>query len=52
MNKILIAAVFLLVLWVVLRVTLAVTGIFLHLLWIIAIILGVLWLLGKIRGAK
>jgi hypothetical protein len=50
MSKLLILAVFLLVLWIVLRVALAVTGVFLHLLWIIAIILALLWLFGKIRG--
>lgn len=50
MNKVLILAVFLLILWVVLRVALAVTGAFLHLLWIVAVILAVLWLFGKLRG--
>jgi hypothetical protein len=34
----------LLVLWVAARVTLAVTGFFLHLLWILAVIAFVLWL--------
>jgi hypothetical protein len=50
MSKILILAVFLLVLWVILRLALALTGVFLHLLWIAAIILAVMWLVGKIRG--
>lgn len=50
MSKVLILAIFLLVLWVVLRVALAVTGLFLHLLWIFAIILAVMWLIGKLRG--
>jgi hypothetical protein len=48
--KLLIIAVFLLVAWALLRFTLAVTGAFLHLLWIIAIIMLVMWLIGKIRG--
>ncbi len=52
MNKLLGLAVFLLILWVVLRVALAVTGAFLHLLWIVAIVLAALWLLGKLRGFK
>lgn len=52
MNKVLVLAVFLLVLWVILRVALTVTGVFLHLLWILAIILAVLWLVGKLRGSK
>jgi hypothetical protein len=50
MNKVLILALFLMIVWVVLRVALAVTSAFLHLLWIIAIILAVLWLFGKLRG--
>lgn len=52
MSKLLVAAVFLLILWVVLRVALAITGVLLHLLWIIPIILVVLWLVGKVRGPK
>lgn len=50
MSKILVLAVFLLILWVILRVALAVTGAFLHLLWIAAVILAAMWLIGKIRG--
>ena len=52
MNKLLSLAVLLLVIWVILRVALAVTGVALHLLWIIAVVLAVLWLVGKIRGTK
>lgn len=52
MSKLLSLAVFLLILWVILRVALAVTGVFLHLLWIIAVVLAVLWLIGKLRGGK
>ena len=50
MSSLLGTALFFLVLWIVLRVALAVTGVFLHLLWIIAIVLAVLWLVGKLRG--
>lgn len=50
MSKLLILAIFLMILWVILRIALAITGVFLHLLWIIAIILAVLWLVGKLRG--
>lgn len=50
--KLLSIAVVLLILWVILRVALAVTGVFLHALWIIAVILVVLWLIGKMRGGK
>lgn len=52
MSKLLLLAAVLLILWVVLRVALAVTGAFLHLFWIIAVILAVLWLIGKLRGSK
>ena len=52
MSKLLVLAIFLMILWVILRVALAVTGVFLHLLWIIAIILAILWLLEKLRGGK
>ncbi|MEX1048958.1 MAG: hypothetical protein WED15_05495 [Akkermansiaceae bacterium] len=48
--KLLVLALVLLVAWVVLRFTLAVTGVFLHLLWIAALVMVALWLIGKIRG--
>jgi hypothetical protein len=52
MSKVLLLAVVLLIAWVILRVALAVTGAFLHLLWIIAVVLAVMWLVGKLRGSK
>ncbi len=52
MSKLLAIAIFLLILWVILRVALALTGVFLHVLWILAIILAVMWLIGKFRGGK
>ncbi|MEO7099367.1 MAG: hypothetical protein ABI162_08390 [Luteolibacter sp.] len=51
MNAMLGVAIFLLILWVVLKLILMVTGGFLHLLWIAAVVLFVLWLLGRLRGA-
>jgi len=50
MSRILVLAILLVILWLVLRVALAVTGVFLHLLWIFAIILAVMWLIAKLRG--
>ncbi|MES2658507.1 MAG: hypothetical protein V4689_07810 [Verrucomicrobiota bacterium] len=50
MNSLLATAILLLILWIILRVALAVTGVFLHLFWVIAVILAVLWLVGKLRG--
>ncbi len=52
MSKLLGIAIFLLVLWVVLWVALKITGVFLHLLWVVAIILFVMWVIGKVRGTK
>lgn len=49
MNAIAGLAVFLLILWVVLRVALAVTSGLLHLLWILALVMLVFWLVGKLR---
>jgi hypothetical protein len=52
MSKLLGLAVFLLFLWVILRVALAITGAFLHLIWMAAVILALLWLVGKLRDSK
>jgi len=52
MSKLLILAVFLVILWVILRVALALTGVFLHLLWVAAIVLAIIWLVGKLRGGS
>lgn len=51
MNYLVWVAIVLAVLWVVLRVALAVTGGFLHLLWIGAVIALIVWLVGRMRGA-
>ena len=52
MSKLLVLAILLLVVWVTLKVALAITSVSLHLLWIVAVVLAVLWLLGKLRGTK
>ena len=52
MHKLLIIALLFLIAWVVLRLALAVTGVFLHLLWVVAVVLVVLWLIGKLRGTS
>jgi len=43
-------AIVLVVAWIIFKVALAVTSVALHLLWIGAIILFVIWLIGLIRG--
>lgn len=50
MNSLVWLALLLVIAWVVLRVALAVTSGILHLLWIAALIMAVLWLFGKFRG--
>lgn len=50
MSKLLLLAIFLVILWAVLRLALAITGVFLHLIWIAAVIIAIFWLIGKIRG--
>jgi hypothetical protein len=43
-------AIVLVIIWLVARVTLAVTSVALHLLWIVAVILAVIWLIGRLKG--
>jgi hypothetical protein len=45
-------AVALLILWVVLKLALAITSALLHLLWIGAIIFAVLWIFGQFTGKR
>ena len=52
MNAIAGFAVVLLILWVVLKVALAVTSGLLHVLWIAAVVMLLVWLVGKLRGPK
>ena len=51
MNGIVWLAVVLLILWIVLRVALAITSGVLHLLWIVAILMLTFWLISKARGS-
>lgn len=50
MNSLVWLAVLLMIAWIVLRLALAVTSGLLHLLWIVAIVMFVVWLIGKARG--
>ncbi|MHA3770483.1 hypothetical protein ACXR0O_02980 [Verrucomicrobiota bacterium sgz303538] len=49
-NSLIWLAVLLFVLWIVLRVALAVTGGALHLLWIGAVLFALIWLFGHFTG--
>lgn len=49
MNSLVWLAIVLAIVWIVLRVVLAVTSVALHLLWIAAVIMFVLWAIGKMR---
>ena len=51
MNAIAWLAVVLLILWVILRLAVAITSGLLHILWIAAIIMFVVWAVGKVRGS-
>jgi len=50
MNSFLWIAILLVVIWVVARLFLAVTGALLHVLWIIGIILLIVWAIKKFAG--
>jgi len=50
MKSLAVVAVLLLIAWVILRVALAITSGLLNLLWIAAIIMGVVWLWNKATG--
>ncbi|MDX2081622.1 MAG: hypothetical protein SFU53_12640 [Terrimicrobiaceae bacterium] len=43
-------AILLAILWVVARLVLALSGVFLHVLWIAALVFFVIWLFGVISG--
>jgi hypothetical protein len=50
MKALALVAILLMIAWVVLRVALAITSGLLHLLWIAAIVMGVVWLWNKVTG--
>jgi hypothetical protein len=50
MHKVLWLALVLVVVWLLLRFALAVTGAFLHVLWVIALVMFVVWLVRLLRG--
>jgi hypothetical protein len=49
-HAMILLAVILMIIWVVARVTLAVTSVALHLLWVAAIILAIVWLVGRLKN--
>lgn len=52
MNNIIYIAIVLVVLWLVLRLALALTSGLLHLLWIAALVMLAIWLWNKFTGRK
>jgi hypothetical protein len=48
MNNLIWLAVLLVIIWVVARVFLAVTGALLHVLWIVAVIVAIIWLIKRV----
>jgi hypothetical protein len=49
-HAMILLAVVLMIIWVVARLTLAVTSVALHLLWVAAIILAIVWLIGRLKS--
>ncbi len=49
-HLLLIIAVVLIIVWIIARVTFAVTSVALHLLWIVAVIMAMIWLIGRISN--
>jgi hypothetical protein len=52
MNALVWLAVLLIIAWLVLKLALAVTSGMLHLLWIAAVIMFIMWAIGKMRGTR
>jgi hypothetical protein len=50
--RLLAIAIFLLILWLVLRFAVAMTGAFLHLIWVVAVVVFILWLIGLMRAPR
>ena len=49
-HALILLAIGLIVIWIVLRVALAVTSVALHVLWVLAIIFAIIWLINHLRG--
>lgn len=49
-HPLILFAVFLVVIWIVARIVLAVTSVALHLLWVVAVILAIVWIVGRLKG--
>jgi len=47
-NALILGAVLLVIVWIFARVTLALTSVALHLLWIVAVILAIVWVIRKL----
>ncbi len=50
-HSVILIAGLLIIVWVIAKVTIAVTSVALHLLWIVAIILVVVWLIGRLKAS-
>lgn len=49
-NALIWIAVVLVIVWVLARITLAVTSLALHLLWIAAVVMAIVWVVGKLSA--
>ena len=49
-NALIWIAIVLVIVWVLARITLAVTSLALHLLWIAAVVMTIVWIVGRFTG--
>jgi len=49
-HSVILIAILLMIVWIIAKITIAVTSLALHLLWIVAIILMVVWLIGRLKA--
>ena len=51
-HALIFGAVLLVIVWIIARVTLAVTSLALHLLWIVAVVLAIAWVIRKVMSDR
>jgi len=51
-HALIFGAVLLVIVWIFARIALAVTSVALHLLWIVAVVLAIVWGIRKVMGKK
>lgn len=49
-HSLILIAVLLMIIWLIARITLAVTSLALYVLWVVAIVLAIIWLIGRLKA--